>query len=187
MEKEEQYILLQQCLDRKEAAFRKFYGLFHLRVYHLALGFFPSHEEALDATQEIFLKVFSSISTFRGESQLQTWVYTIALNYCRMEKRRQGALRRFAFLENIFSAEKSLRPELVHWEHPGIAYENRERASRLLDAVHRLPPAQRDAVLLIKYEELTYKEAAAVLQTSVSALESLISRAMANLRKNLKE
>jgi RNA polymerase sigma-70 factor (ECF subfamily) len=53
--------------------------------------------------------------------------------------------------------------------------------------VHRLPPSQRDAILLVKYEELSYKEAAAVMKVSVSALESLISRALVNLRKFLRE
>jgi len=187
MDADEEQIMLRQCQNREEIGFRKLYQLFHVRIYHLALGFFPVDEDALDATQEIFLRVFSSISSYRSESQLHTWIYAVALNYCKMEKRRQNSARRFAFFEKLISSEKYTKSELVHWEHPGISYENKERATRLLKAIHQLSPAQRDAVLLLRYEELSYKEASVIMNVSVSALESLISRAMANLRKILKE
>lgn len=186
MQEEDEKEIVRKCLSGEESGFRQLYHLFHIRVYHLCLGFFPHETDAQDATQEIFVKVFAHLSGFKGESALLTWIYSVALNHCRMEKRRQGAARRFAFMQNLFSAEKNNEPGLTLWEHPGIAYEKKERASRLLHAVHDLPPAQRDAILLLKYEELSYKEASAILNISVSALESLVSRAMANLRKRLR-
>jgi RNA polymerase sigma-70 factor (ECF subfamily) len=184
---EDESIILHRCLNGEESGFRSFYQLFHIRVYHLCLGFFSNEAEAQDATQEIFMKIFAGLPSFKGEAQLQTWVYAVALNYCRMEKRRQGAVRRFAFLEKILPFEQNQRPGFVNWEHPGVSYEKKENAGRLLHAVHRLPPSQRDAILLVKSEELSYKEAAAVMKVSVSALESLISRALVNLRKFLRE
>jgi RNA polymerase sigma-70 factor (ECF subfamily) len=140
-------------------------------------------EEAQDATQEIFVKVFAGLRHFRHESSLSTYIYTIALNYCKTELRKQSTVKRSGIFQRIFFSSEEAHQSFVQWEHPGILLERKNQALVLMNAIHELAPAQRDALLLVKYQEFSYKEAAEIMGVSPSALDSLISRAMANLKK----
>jgi len=143
-------------------------------------------ETAEDITQEVFIKVYSSIEQFRGDSQLSTWIYRIAitrsLDYLRAQKRK----KRFAFLTYLYGDdEKQIEVEAPNEHNPGVLIENSERLKVLNDALDTLPENQRIAFSLSKYDELSSKEIAAILTTTVSAVESLIHRAKKNLEKRL--
>jgi RNA polymerase sigma factor (sigma-70 family) len=168
------------------SAFELFVKEFQLKVYNTCLGLLQNEEDAEDISQEVFITVFQSIRHFKERSSLSTWVYRItvtrSLEFLRMKKRK----KRFAFFQTIFSDEKGeIRTQALHFYHPGVQLENKERAAILFKAIEQLPENQKTAFILHKLEELSYAEIAEVMKLSVSSIESLMFRAKQNLQKLL--
>lgn len=147
-----------------------------------------STEEAEDITQEVFVEVFQSIHKFNGESTLSTWIYRIAVNKCIDQIRSKGRKKRFAFLTSLFNPSTGKELKLISaFDHPGMELERKEDTQLLFKAIQLLPENQRSAFILTQMEEHSQKEAAAILNITEKALESLIQRAKSNLRKHLQE
>jgi RNA polymerase sigma factor (sigma-70 family) len=143
--------------------------------------------DAEDLTQEVFIKVIDSISSFKEESKFSTWLYRIAttkaLDLLRSRKRK----KRFGFIKTIFGNEHPDEVQLTDFHHPGVQLEQKERAAVLFKAIAKLPENQKVAFTLHKLEGLSYQEISNVMDTTVSAVESLMSRARVNLKKELSE
>lgn len=169
-----------------EGAFRLLLNVYGKTVYNTCLHFLQSAQDAEDITQEVFLSVHLSIQHFKNDSKLTTWIYRIAvtksLDTIRMKKRK----KRFGLMRSMF---ENLNNEPIfekpNFDHPGVLLENKERTSILFKAIDKLPENQKAAFLLNKIEQLSYSEVAAVLHTSVAAVESLLFRAKQNLQKIL--
>jgi RNA polymerase sigma-70 factor, ECF subfamily len=178
--------LINRLRQKDEEAFRIVFNDNQKKVLNACYRLVNDKETAEDITQEVFIKVYSSIEQFRGDSQLSTWIYRIAitrsLDYLRAQKRK----KRFAFLTYLYGDdEKQIEVEAPNEHNPGVLIENSERLKVLNDALDTLPENQRIAFSLSKYDELSSKEIAAILTTTVSAVESLIHRAKKNLEKRL--
>lgn len=145
-------------------------------------------EEAEEVTQDVFVEIFHSAATFKEESSPGTWVYRITINKCLDALRYRKRKKRFGLLKSLFG-ESMQEPEVEvpHFEHPGVALENKENASLLFAAMKQLPENQKAAFILSQVEDLPQKEIAAILQQSEKAVESLLQRAKANLRKELEK
>jgi RNA polymerase sigma factor (sigma-70 family) len=166
--------------------FKNLYDQYVRMVFNLCLKYLQSIEDAEDLTQEVFITVFKSIHQFKGESKISTWIYKIAitksLEFIRMKKRK----KRFAFFQSIFSNEKGeINMSDVHFHHPGIQLENKERAAILFNAIDKLPENQKTAYILCKLEDLSYNEIAEIMKVTVPSVESLLFRAKQNLQKIL--
>lgn len=168
-----------------EADFRELVREHQDRVYNTCLGFMKNQQEAEDMAQEVFIHVYQQISKFKGESLLSTWIYRIAVNKCLEEIRRKGRQKRSAELADI--SDESVQNQAADFFHPGVELENQQRAAVLFDAIGQLPEQQQMAFTLAKVECLSYEEIGAVMEKSISSIESLIHRAKQNLRKLLKE
>jgi RNA polymerase sigma factor (sigma-70 family) len=181
----DEQILIEKLKQGDEAAFREIVETRQGMVYNTVLGLLQNAEDAEDVTQDVFIKVFESVRQFKGESAFSTWLYriavTTALEFLRKKKRK----KRFAFMTSLFGESGSPLFELPDFVHPGVQLDNRENARILFTAISRLPENQRVAFTLHKIEGLSYQETADVMQTSVSAIESLLHRAKQNLRKML--
>lgn len=155
-------------------------------VFNTVIGFLQNHEDAEDVTQDVFIKVFESINQFKGESALSTWIYrvsvTSALEFLRKKKRK----KRFGFLSPIWGEDKEPVVDIPDFHHPGVQLDNKEKATILFKAIKQLPENQQIAFILNKVEGLSYQEVAAIMQTSLSAIESLLHRAKSNLKEILK-
>ena len=178
--------LIQGLLTKNESAFRFLIDSYSARVHNTILSIIQNKEDAEDITQEVFIEVYNSISKFKGESQLYTWVYRIATTKALDLLRKRKAKKRFAFITSIFANEEG-EMELPDFNHPGIIAENSERAKILFAAMNTLTDNQKAAFTLSQIENLSYKEIAEIMQLSVSSVESLIFRAKSHLRKNLKD
>lgn len=155
-------------------------------VYNLCLKYLQNTEDAEDVTQVVFVIIFNSLHTFKGESKISTWIYRIAvtrsLEFIRSKKRK----KRFAFFQTVFTNEKGeVKTEALHFHHPGVQLENKERAAILFAAIDNLPENQKTAFILCKLEDLSYAEIAEVMKVSNSSVESLLFRAKQNLQKIL--
>lgn len=143
-------------------------------------------EWAEDIAQEVFIEIYQSIEKFNELSSLGTWIYRVTVNKCLDQIRAQKRQKRFAFITSLFHKDNG---ELIHdtsnFEHPGILAERKEQAKALFQAIQGLPEAQKTAFLLSQIEEMSQKEIAEIMNVSVKAVESLIQRAKASLRKKL--
>ena len=178
--------LVNRLKNGDEEAFRIIFNDNQKKVINVCYRMVNDIETAEDLTQEVFIKVYSSINQFRGESQLSTWIYRIAITKSLDHLRAQKRKKRMAILKYLSGdEEKQIDIEAPKDQNPDIIIDNSERMKILNDAINTLPENQRVAFSLSKYDEMSSKEIAEVLSTSVSAVESLIHRAKKNLEKKL--
>jgi RNA polymerase sigma-70 factor (ECF subfamily) len=179
--------LLLGLRNGEESAFKELVTRFQDKVFNTALGLLQHHTEAEDIAQEVFIQVFRSIQQFKGDSLLSTWIYRItvtkSLDHLRSKKRK----KRFGFLSSLFGEDNRPVYEPEDFNHPGVLHENKEDAALLFKMIDQLPENQRTAFILNKVEELSYREIAAILNTTEPAVDSLLQRAKQNLRKKLNE
>lgn len=163
-------------------ALKDLYNMFGRRVYNTALSIVQNTSDAEEITQDVFIEINRSISKFKAQSSIGTWIYRIAVNrsldFVRYRKRK----KRWG-LGGLFRVDESI--EVPDFHHPGIELENKEKAAILFKAIDRLPENQKTAFVLAMIEELPQKEIAEVMNNSVKAVESLLQRAKENLRKDL--
>ncbi len=179
--------LLIALRDGDETAFKELVIRFQDKVFNTALGLVQQHGDAEDIAQEVFIQIHRSIEKFKGEALLSTWIYRItvtkSLEHLRTKKRK----KRFGFITALFGSDNNPIHEQSDFEHPGIKQERKEDAALLFKMIDQLPENQRTAFILNKVEELSYREIAAILNTSEPAVDALLQRAKQNLRKKIKE
>ena len=156
-------------------------------VYGLLFRLTENSEEARDLTQETFLRAFQSIDRFRGEADLKTWIYRIAINQARNRWRWWRRRRRdtTVSLESTTSgSDQTLMATLAAVaDNPEQQTLARERQLVLRSALHRLGRAYRETVILRDIEGFTYEEIAITLGINVGTVKSRLARG----RKELKE
>jgi len=182
--------LLNRLREGDESAFRQFVDEQKQRIFTLCYRILKDEDDAEDAAQEVFMKIYQKIGQFREESQLNTWVYRIAMttSYDLLRKRKRKTpwmyMSSFTGVQNNQgnrSWEETL--PIVNRIHPHATLEEKERLQKLYTAIDKLPENQKSAILLHYMEGLKYEQISEILGVSFSAVESLLFRA----RKNLKE
>ena len=179
--------LIEQLKQGDETAFKTIVEQWKDMVYNTILGIVQNEAEAEDLAQDVFIKVFEKVGTFKGDSKFSTWLYriatTTALDHLRSKKRK----KRFGFLQSLGGGGSEEKEQVPDFNHPGVSLDNKERAAVLFKAIDALPENQKSAYTLHKLEGLSYRDVSEVLNTTVSAVESLMSRANQNLRKQLED
>jgi RNA polymerase sigma-70 factor (ECF subfamily) len=135
-----------------------------------------SHEDASDLAQEVFLRAYRGLRTFRGQAAIGTWLYRIGVNVC-----LNRVTARTPPIEPLDAAPRVDSRA----EDPAEALLRSERAARVRAAIVRLPRKQRATLILRVYHELAHEEIAAILGSSVGAVKANFFHALANLRKLL--
>lgn len=179
--------LIEQLKQGNEAAFKQIYQLYADRVFNTALSIMQHTQEAEDITQEVFVQVFRSISDFKEQASLFTWIYKVTVTKCADAQKKSRSQKRFAFVTSLFSSDDSLQHDTPHFEHPGIVIENKEHSKVLFYALQQLAPKQQLAFTLHKIEGLSYQQTADAMNTSLASVESLLFRANENLRSLLSD
>ena len=168
-----------------QSAFRELVAAYQDRVYNTCLGLLQNEEDAEECAQDVFIEVYRSVDSFRGESKLSTWIYRIATTKSLEVIRKRKRLKRFAFLKSI-TGDQGDDVQVAGFDHPGVLLEQKENAQALFQAIGQLPESQRVAFTLHKVEGLPYQEICEVMELSLSSVESLMFRARKNLQKTLK-
>lgn len=179
--------LIQQLREGDEHAFKTLVESYQDLVYNTALGIVQNAEDAEDISQEVFIKVYRSVHTFKGESKISTWLYRITVSTALDLLRSKKSKKRFSFLQRLFGDNNEPLQEVPDFNHPGVALDQKENAARLFKAINQLPENQKVAFTLHKLEDLSYQEISEVMKVSVSAVESLMHRAKQNLKKILEK
>lgn len=181
--------LLEGLRRGSEEAYEALIRQFQQPIYNLVYRLLDDPSEAGDVVQEVFLKIFRKVGSFRGESSLRTWIYRIAVNQAYNHQRWFNRHRR---------AEVEL--EGAEPANPGYSYRIPDRGPSPFDytleheqqalieaALARLNPSFRVAVVLRDIEELSYEEIAEILQVALGTVKSRIQRGREALRKDLAE
>jgi RNA polymerase sigma-70 factor, ECF subfamily len=179
--------LVQRCAAGDEAACTELVNEHQRMVIQLAMNLLGDRDEAVDLSQEVFLRVFRTIHRFRGQSSLRTWIYRIAVNQARNRHRfwrRRHRADQVSLDEHLakhgeFVSEGDATPERV--------LAQKELAARLQAALDRLPFDQRTAIVLREIDGLSYDEIAFSLGLAIGTVKSRLTRARQALRLELNE
>ena len=157
-----------------------------INTIHRAIG---DAWEAEDLAQRVFLQVYRSAKRYQPTAKFTTWLFTITRNTILNEHRRRS--RHAA--ESLEALQIPADPESTGWQAPDTTSADPaqeviegELKEKIMEAVHELPEAQRTAVILCRYEGLSYEEIAEVLGCTVSATKSLLHRARLTLKEKLR-
>jgi RNA polymerase sigma-70 factor, ECF subfamily len=180
--------LIGRLAENDPQAFRILVEKYQDLVFRTSVGLLHDREEAEDITQEVFIEVYKSIGYFRGEAKLSTWLYRVTINKSLNELKKIQRQKAWTKLEDLVKGKKEEKREL---NIPDNSSENlsdsQELAKILQQAIDQLPENQRVAFVLAKYDELSYKEIAEIMTTTISSVESLVHRAKTNLQKRLQK
>jgi len=179
--------LVQRCADADEVACAELVAEHQRMVVQLATNLLGDREEALDLSQDVFLRVFSTINRFRGQSSLRTWIYRIAVNQARNRHRfwrRRHRADQVSLDEHVATHGDCLSG---HDAMPDGVLAQKELAVRLHDALDHLPFDQRTAIVLREIDGLSYEEIAFSLGVAIGTVKSRLTRARKTLREELGE
>ena len=180
------YVLFWQT-NGDEQAFKKLVDEWQDMVYNTVLGIVQNADDADDITQEVFIQVYQSVSSFKGDSKFSTWLYRITVSKALDHEKKKKRKKRFGFVQSLFGGQEEEQFHPVEFDHPGVELEKKERAGELFNALKQIPDKQRIAFTLHKLEGQSYQEVAEIMNTTLYAVESLIGRAKANLKKELEK
>lgn len=159
---------------------------YHKQVITTSFHFVHDMDDAEDIAQDVCIEILESIGRFKKTSSLSTWIYRItvnkSLNFIRRNKRKQLVKQFETFFHKSNDHAGSETYEPIEDDNP---YDNTERKQILDTAINSLPESQKTAFILSKFEELSYKEIAEVMNLSLASVESLLQRAKQNLQKRL--
>ena len=159
--------LINGLRQKDESAFRLLVETYRNKVYNTVLNILQDSADADDSAQEVFIQVYESISSFKQQSSLSTWIYRIAVRKALDKIRKRKTRLQLRKLLPWWMPEENKSEE--NFYHPGIALENKQKA----------------AFTLVKVQGMNYEEACEIMQQNIKAIESLISRAKQNLQKQL--
>lgn len=177
-------------------AFYNFVDMYKDKVVNTAYTYTLNNADAEDVAQDVFIEVYNSISKFKENSKLSTWVYRITISKSIDFIKRKNRKKRFAFVRSLYNDNDQAIPIIDESNNKPDSYiEENEHKKALHAAINKLPKNQQIAFKLNKIEELKYKEIADIMNTSTSSIEALLHRAKTNLKsilyayyeKNLKE
>ena len=177
--------LIARCASGDEVACAELVAAHQRMVYGLAFNLLGNRDDALDLSQDVFLRVFRTLSSFRGRSALRTWIYRIVVNQARNRQRwwrrrhRAEQVSLDDYLRNFGDLEA--RQDIL----PDRLLASKETAAKIWQAMDQLPFDQRTALILREVDGLRYDEIAYTLDVAVGPVKSRLTRARQALRAEL--
>jgi len=181
--------LLRRLKDRDERAFRELIEAHRDRVYNISFRMLGSRAEAEDVAQEVFIAVFKTIETFRGDSKFSTWLYRVAVNHCK---------NRIKYLARRHDRDRDELDETTNVQHgavgaiggpgpraPDHALEAQQMETLIQEAIAELDEEQRIVVVLRDVEDLSIEEICKITDLPEGTVKSRLHRARLVLRKKL--
>lgn len=156
-------------------------------IFRTCMGFLHDKDDSNDLTQDIFIQTFQTLAGYKGDAAFPTWIYRIAVNACLNKVRKSSKNSFLQRFENVFGSEKNKEYSFpaADSENPEALLINTEQKEWVEKALNSLPEKQRIAIVLSKYDELSQREIAEIMETTEGAVEALLQRAKTNLREKL--
>jgi RNA polymerase sigma-70 factor (ECF subfamily) len=174
--------LIERCLEGDQQAWEAIVRQHWRKVFNVAYKFVGKHDEAEDLTQDIFLKIFRSLSTFDRRANFQTWLISVSRNLC-IDHYRSVRKERETIDRDVDPGDLS---PTSHEVSPYVALEQRDRVVLLREALETLPETLRTAVLLRDIQELSYQEIATQLRLPEGTVKSRINRGRTELARQIR-
>jgi RNA polymerase sigma-70 factor (ECF subfamily) len=179
--------LMARIAEGDDSAFEILVHRHQTSVLNLIYRFIGDRTQAKDLVQEVFIRVWQSARTYQPKAKFTTWIYRITANLCLNELKASRRRRLFQFLRFGEDQENTIEEVLADVSpSPEDLLLSREQSHRISDAVQSLPDNQRMALILKRYDDLSYQEIAQIIGCSVSAVESLLVRGKRTLQEKLK-
>jgi RNA polymerase sigma-70 factor, ECF subfamily len=178
--------LVAQAKAGDQNAFAELVNRYERKIYRLAKNITRNDEDAEDVLQDAFLKAYTHLDNFKGDSKFYTWIVRIAVNEALMRLRKRKTDRSVPLDEPVELGEETVQREIAVWEDNPEQQYSQEEWRRILDeAVDSLKPDFRTVFVLRDIEELSTEETAETLGISVPAVKSRLLRARLALRETL--
>ena len=179
---EREWQWLQQAAEGDGDAFARIVERHQARLLRLCDRLLGDRGAAEEAVQEVFLRLYRNADRLEPRGQLFTLLYRMATNFCLNRLRRRRLVRFLPLVAERDGVEVSIEPT-DDGPDPHRRLDDRERWRRMRRRIERLPPAQRTALVLVRFEGLSYRQAAEALGIGIGALESRLVRAMRTLEQ----
>ena len=181
--------VVQPEAEPSDYSFNEIVVAYEKKIFNLIYRIIGDYEDSSDLTQETFVSAYRAFGAFRGDAKIYTWLYKIALNHTRnwlrQHKRRQSV--RVESLDQPIDWDENERTrELADYQsNPEAELENKELRAKILAAIESLPSEYREVVILREIEGLSYNEIAGITGLSLDNVKTRLSRARAQLRRQL--
>ena len=183
--------IIEKFLEGDITYFDKLVLKYKQMVFNVCLKMLGDYDEALEVTQDIFLKVYESLKNFRFEAKFSTYLYKITLNSCRSRLkalRRKKKIEYFSIDEPFETTEGGLKREFESsCPNPKEVLEEKEKQSLVIKALFSLNPEYREILILRDIEGLEYKEIAKILNINLGTVKSRLNRARNILKEKLEK
>jgi len=179
--------LMARIAEGDDDAFELLVNRHQTSVLNLVYRFIGDRTQAKDLAQEVFIRVWQAVKTYKPEAKFTTWLYRITANLCLNELKSARRRKWFSFSRSDedggHAFEETLTDSAPSSEDLLL---EKERNRQISDALQSLPENQRMALVLKRYDDLSYQEIGQIIGCSVSAVESLLVRAKRTLQEKLK-
>lgn len=179
--------MLAQCKKGDREAFNTFVSKYQQQVFNIAYSMLSDYEDASDAAQEVFVKVYRSITSFKGQSSITTWLYRICANVCNDALRKRQRRGLSVSLDAQTEENGSMAELPSDAPNPEEQAELNERQRIVRAAISSLSPEYRAIITYSDLQQLSYDEIAAILKCPTGTVKSRLNRARNALRKKLSE
>ncbi|MEG6521951.1 sigma-70 family RNA polymerase sigma factor [Desulfotomaculum sp. 1211_IL3151] len=174
--------LIDQAIQGNAASYETIVKLTQSGIYNLAFRILNNREEAQDATQEAFIKLYQALPSYRGEARFTSWFYRIAINVCLDRYRRNKRIRE----NTVPEYTEHLSPLSTNGQsNPEQIYQAKQKLLGLQKAIDELPVKYRTVIVLRHMEGFSYQEIAEIMQLPVQTVGTLLHRGKAVLHKKL--
>jgi len=168
--------VVERYLTGDMTAFDELMIRYERQIYRICYRFVNNRDDAMDLAQEVFIKAFEHLGSFRRESSMKTWLYRIAMNHC-INHVKKNAREFVEITESVGSIRATVHSDM----------EKREQREQFRRLVKKLPPKQKAILEMRIHEQLSYEEIATMSGRSISTIKASVFFALEKLRKLVKE
>lgn len=179
-------ILIDRLCSGDQTGFFELVGRYKKKVYHLAYDITGDHHEAEDISQEVFMKVYRALKTFRRDAKMSSWLHQIAVNTSidTLRKKSVRHAKATGELDHV-STDGNLVASGAHGFDPLQSTESAQIQNRISQALQKISPKERTVFVMCHYNGLKLNETAEILNVTLGTVKSLLFRAIRKLRKEL--
>jgi RNA polymerase sigma-70 factor (ECF subfamily) len=178
--------LVRRTLDGDHEAYRALVNAYQNKVYGIAYGVIHNREDALDIAQDVFIKAFKKLRSFRGSSSFYTWLYRITVNMAIDHARKKRQMVSVNYDDRLLEQPPAEgAPRDGRRVNPLEVLKRQELNTTIMSAIMELPEEQRATVILRELEDLSYAEIASVLGCSIGTVMSRLHYGRKKLRQKL--
>jgi RNA polymerase sigma-70 factor (ECF subfamily) len=183
---ESEQVLVDRISSGESAAFQEFVDRYKKKIYYIAYDITGDHDDAEDVSQEVFIKVFRSLKTFRRNAKISSWLYQISVN-ASIDLLRKKASKPEKSMDDIERADiqENLPGSSTRAQNPERSAEDLIIQKHISEALQKVSPKERSVFVMRHYNELKIREIAEILGVSPGTVKALFYRATRKLRKEL--